>query len=331
MIIKNYELEKLSVDKSKNYLFYGENQGYKNQIIEEKFKKSYKENIFYYEENEILNNKENFFNNILSKSFFENDKLIIINRVTDKIKDIIEEVLEKKIEDIVLILNANTLEKKSKIRSLFEKGKNIFCVPFYEDNNQTLSIIVNNFFKERKIPISQQAMNLIVQRARGDRQNINNELEKIANFIGNKKKIEVKELLKLTNLAENYNASELVDCCLSKNKKKTIHILNENNYSVDDCILIIRTFLIKGKRLTKLSEELSKTKDLEQAVLKFKPPIFWKEKEVVKQQVKMWSYKDAKELLNQISEVELLIKKYSNNSINILSNFIIEKASSISN
>ena len=137
MIIKNYELEKLSVDKSKNYLFYGENQGYKNQIIEEKFKKSYKENIFYYEENEILNNKENFFNNILSKSFFENEKLIIINRVTDKIKDIIEEVLEKKIEDIVLILNANTLEKKSKIRSLFEKGKNIFCVPFYEDNNQT--------------------------------------------------------------------------------------------------------------------------------------------------------------------------------------------------
>ena len=220
MIIKSFELEKLNIYKNQSFLFYGENQGYKNQIIEERFKKNYKENTFYYEESEVLNNKETFFNNILSKSFFENEKLIIINRVTDKIKDIVEEVFEKKIKDIILILNANTLEKKSKIRSLFEKSKDIFCVPFYEDNDQTLSGIVNNFFRKKKIAISQQAINLIVQRARGDRQNINNELEKIASFIGNKKKIEIKELLELTNLAENYNVSELIDCCLSKNKKK---------------------------------------------------------------------------------------------------------------
>tara|TARA_B110000037_G_scaffold193597_1_gene228624 strand:- start:494 stop:1489 length:996 start_codon:yes stop_codon:yes gene_type:complete len=331
MIIKSFELEKLNIYKNQSFLFYGENQGYKNQIIEERFKKNYKENTFYYEESEVLNNKETFFNNILSKSFFENEKLIIINRVTDKIKDIVEEVFEKKIKDIILILNANTLEKKSKIRSLFEKSKDIFCVPFYEDNDQTLSGIVNNFFRKKKIAISQQAINLIVQRARGDRQNINNELEKIASFIGNKKKIEIKELLELTNLAENYNVSELIDCCLSKNKKKTIHILNENNYSLEDCILIIRTFLIKAKRLTKLSKEMSKTKSLEQTISNFKPPIFWKEKEVVKQQIKIWSYQDARDLLYQINDVELLIKKYSNNSINILSNFIIEKASSISN
>jgi len=331
MIIKNYELEKLNIDKNKNFLFYGENQGYKNQIIENKFKKHYKESTFYYEESEVLSNKENFFNNILSRSFFENEKLIIINRVTDKIKDIIEEIFDKKIGDLVLVLNANSLDKKSKIRSLFEKSKDNFCVPFYEDNEQTLSTIVNNFFREKKIPISQQAINLIVRRARGDRQNINNELEKIACFTSNKQKIEIKDLLKLTNLAENYNVSELVDCCLAKNKKKTINILNENNYSLEDCILIIRTFLIKTKRLTKLSKEMNNTKNLEETVLKFKPPIFWKEKEMVKQQIKIWSYKDAKDLLNQINDVELLIKKYSNNSINILSDFIIEKASPINN
>ena len=331
MIIKNYELEKLNIDKNKNFLFYGENQGYKNQIIENKFKKHYKESTFYYEESEVLSNKETFFNNILSRSFFENEKLIIINRVTDKIKDIIEEIFDKKIGDLVLVLNANSLDKKSKIRSLFEKSKDNFCVPFYEDNEQTLSTIVSNFFREKKIPISQQAINLIVRRARGDRQNINNELEKIACFTSNKQKIEIKDLLKLTNLAENYNVSELVDCCLAKNKKKTINILNENNYSLEDCILIIRTFLIKTKRLTKLSKEMSNTKNLEETVLKFKPPIFWKEKEMVKQQIKIWSYKDAKDLLNQINDVELLIKKYSNNSINILSDFIIEKASPINN
>ena len=331
MIIKNYELEKLNIDKNKNFLLYGENQGYKNQIIENKFKKHYKESTFYYEESEVLSNKETFFNNILSRSFFENEKLIIINRVTDKIKDIIEEIFDKKIGDLVLVLNANSLDKKSKIRSLFEKSKDNFCVPFYEDNEQTLSTIVNNFFREKKIPISQQAINLIVRRARGDRQNINNELEKIACFTSNKQKIEIKDLLKLTNLAENYNVSELVDCCLAKNKKKTINILNENNYSLEDCILIIRTFLIKTKRLTKLSKEMNNTKNLEETVLKFKPPIFWKEKEMVKQQIKIWSYKDAKDLLNQINDVELLIKKYSNNSINILSDFIIEKASPINN
>ena len=331
MILKSYELEKIKIENKYFFLFYGENQGHKNQIIEEKFKRKFKENTYYYEESEIINNKNNFFNNILSKSFFENEKLIIINRATDKIKEILEEIIEKKVEDLVIILNANILEKKSKIRSLFEKNKDTICVPFYEDNNQTLSAIVNNFFRERKIPISQQAINLVVGRARGDRQNIKNELEKIEYFTANKKTLKIKDLLKLTNLAENYNVSELIDACLSKNKKKTINILNENNYSLEDCILIIRTFLIKAKRLVRLSKEFGVTKNLDATISSFKPPIFWKEKDVIKQQVKSWSYKEAENLVYQVSTVELLIKKYSNSSINILSDFIIEKSSPINN
>ena len=329
MILKSFEIEKIKIEDKNFFLFYGENQGHKNQIIKEKFKKKYKENTYYYDENEILNNENNFFNNILSKSFFENEKLIIINRATDKIKKILEEIIEKKIQDLVIVLNANTLEKKSKIRSLFEKSKDAVCVPFYEDNNQTLSAIVNNFFREKKIPISQLAINLIVQRARGDRQNIKNELEKVANFIKNKNKIEIQDLLKLTNLAENYNVSELIDCCLSKNKKRTINILNENNYSLEDCILIIRTFLIKTKRLIKLSKDFSETKNLDTTISGLKPPIFWKDKDVVKQQIKSWSYKDAEDLMYEINTIELLIKKYSSNSINILFDFIIEKSSTV--
>jgi DNA polymerase-3 subunit delta len=329
MILKSFEIEKIKIGDKNLFLFYGENQGYKNQIIEEKFKEKYKENTYYYDENEILNNENNFFNNILSKSFFENEKLIIINRATDKIKKTLEEVIEKKIQDLVIVLNANTLEKKSKIRSLFEKSKDAVCVPFYEDNNQTLSAIINNFFREKKIPISQLAINLIVQRARGDRQNVKNELEKISNFIKNKDKVDIQDLLRLTNLAENYNVSELIDCCLSKNKRKTINILNENNYTLEDCILIIRTFLIKTKRLIKLSKEFGETKNLDTTISGFKPPIFWKDKDVVKQQIKSWSYKDAEDLMYEINTIELLIKKYSNNSINILSDFIIEKSSTI--
>jgi len=331
MIKKSFDLNNLELKNNNFFLFYGQNEGFKDQIIEEKFKKNYTDNVYQYEENEIISNPENFFNNILSKSFFENEKLIIINRVSDKIKNIIEEVIEKQIDDLVIVLKANALEKKSKIRSLFEKNKNTICVAFYEDNNQTLSLIINSFFRERKIPISQQAVNLVVNRCRGDRQNLKNELNKIENFIKDKNKISIQDLLKLTNLAENYNVSELVDHCLAKNKNRTIHILNENNYSLEDCILIIRTFLLKTKRLVKLSKEFEQTKNIDVAMSNFKPPIFWKEKEVVKQQLKNWSYKDAKNLMFQTNEVELLIKKYSNNSINILSDFIIQKSSPLNN
>jgi len=326
VIVKSFELNKIN-KKNNFYLFYGENQGHKNEVIKIKFQINYKENTYNYEENEILLNKENFFNNILTKSFFEDEKLIIINRVTDKILEVVEELIAKKIEDLVIILNANILEKKSKIRSLFEKSKEATCVAFYEDNTQTLSKIANNFFRVSKVPISQEAINLIIQRARGDRLNLNNELEKIKNYIGVKKRIELADILKLTNLAENFNVSELIDSCLSKNKKNTVNILNENNYTLEDCIIIIRTLLIKSKRLVKLSGEFKKTNNIDATILSSKPPIFWKEKEIVKQQLRSWSVSEAKKLTYQISDIELLIKKHNSNSISILFDFIIKTAS----
>tara|TARA_B100001094_G_C18151471_1_gene783901 strand:+ start:453 stop:1454 length:1002 start_codon:yes stop_codon:yes gene_type:complete len=331
MIIKSFELNKIDYKYNNFFLFYGKNQGHKSQIIEEKFKKSFPESIYTYDESEVLDNQDNFFSNITSKSFFENQKLIIINRTTDKIIELIKEVIEKKIDDLTVVLNSNILEKKSKLRSFFEKNKDIVCIPFYEDNSQTLSGIINNFFRENKIPISQQAINLIIKRSSGDRQNLNNELEKIRSFIRNKGKIEIKDLLKLTNLAENHDISELIGSCLSKNKNKTINILNENNYSLEDCILIIRTFLMKAKRLIVLCRELKNLKSIDLTISSYKPPIFWKEKEEIKLQLRNWSYKDAENLIYEINEVELLIKKHSNNSVNILSNFIIEKASSANN
>ena len=331
MIKKYYELKKIDLKKNQFFLLYGENEGHKKQIIEEEFKKFYSENIYHYEENEVIKNEESFFNNILSKSFFESEKLIIISRVTDKIKDIVEKLLEKKIEDFVLILNAGLLEKKSKLRSLIEKSKYAVCVPFYEDNNQTLSTLVNQFCRESKVPISQQSINLIVQKCRGDRQNLTNELEKIKNFARNKTKIKIEDILKLTNLAENYSVSELIDNCLAKNIKKTVHILNENNYSLDDCILIIRTFLVKSKRLLKLFKNIKNTKNVDDVISSFKPPIFWKDKEIIKRQIDSWSYKSIENLVFRISEIELLIKKTSNSSVNIISDFIIEQVQTASN
>ena len=331
MIVKSFEVNKKLIQNKKFFLMYGENQGLKNETIQKEFKKNYPDSVYNYDENEILSNEEDFFENISSKSFFEKEKLIIINRVTDKIKNLIEEIVEKKIADLVIILNANSLEKKSKIRSYFEKTKDIICIPFYNDNNQTLSIIVGQFFRGKKIPISQKLINLVVQRSRGDRQNLNNELKKIENFVLNKSKIEINDILKLTNLAENYSVSELVDNCLAKNKRTTINILNENNYSLDDCILVIRTFLLKSKRILKLKKEFKINNNMETTLSSSKPPIFWKDKEIVKQQIKCWSNYNIENLVYKISEIELLIKKNTASSINILSDFIIEQATTTSN
>ena len=272
-----------------------------------------------------------FFYSILSKSFFDNKKLIIISRVTDKIRDIIEEIISTNITDVTIILSANILEKKSKLRSFFEKEKNIICIPFYSDTNETMSNLSLNFFKKKKIFISQETINLIVERCRGNRENLYNELEKIENYSRNKKRVNYDEILKITNLAENYNVSELTDNCLAKNTKKTSHILNENNFSTDDCILIVRTLLIKAKRILKLQEEINNNSNIEQVVKNFRPPIFWKDKEIVKTQIKNWPLKKIQNVIIKINEVELLIKKNSSNSLNILSDFIIAQASKSNN
>ena len=326
MIIKSFETNKLNTLKQNFFLFYGENEGFKNQIINNEFENFFKKNIYRYEEKEILDSPEIFFNSIVSKSFFENEKIIVISRVGDKIFNIIEEIIEKNLDDIKIILNAGLLEKKSKLRNFFEKNKDTVCVAFYADNNQTLNTLVSNFFRGKKIPISQQLINLLVERCRGSRQNLKNELNKIDSFIIGKKNINLDQIIKLTNLAENYNVSELIDSCLAKNFKKTVNILNENNFSQEDCILIIRTFLNKSKRLHGLLLGVNNNKNFEQAISSFKPSIFWKDKEVVKQQMNNWDLNNIENLIYQTSELELIIKKNSSSSINILSDFIISSS-----
>ena len=331
MILKSFELTKIKPTNYKFYLFYGDNEGLKEENIKNLFEKNYQDKIHRYEEKEILDNIDIFFNNVLTKSFFDNEKLIIISRATDKIKTIIEELMEKNAEDIQIILNSKNLEKKSTLRKLFEKEKSIICVAFYEDNNQTLNSIISLFFRNKKIPISQQLINILIERSRGDRKNLNNELEKIENFSLNKKNLNIQEIIKLTNLADNYSASELVDHSLAKNTRKTVTILSENNYSDEDNIIIIRTLLAKLKRLVKIYELVDEKNNIEQAISACKPPIFWKDKPLVAQQILSWNKNLVKDLIYKTNEIELLIKKNSSLAKNILSDFIIDNSGKTNN
>ena len=122
-----------------------------------------------------------------------------------------------------------------------------------------------------------------------------------------------------------------MDSCLAKNSTKTINILNENNYNTEDCILIIKTLLAKAKRLNKLQNQTKGNKNIDQVITSFKPPIFWKDKDIVKEQIKNWSLKKIENLIYKINEIELLIKKNSKNSINILFDFIITQSSKTNN
>mgnify|MGYP001301912908 FL=1 len=329
MIIKSYELNKINFDQNKLILFYGKNEGLKNDSTNNLLKN--KENISKYEEKEILENTNIFLENVFSKSLFENEKIIIIKRVTDKILKIIEEIEEKKIEDLKIIINADILEKKSKLRSFFEKSKEHVCVAFYPDTNQVLSKLTYNFFNQKKISISPANINLIVNKCNGDRETLFNELDKIEYFSKSGKKITEESIIKLTNLIENHSISDLIDNCLAKNKKKIINILNENNFGNEDCIIITRTFLLKSKKILKLCSEFKSNKNIDLTISSAKPPIFWKDKEITKQQIYKWTPENIKKLIYKLNEIELLIKKNINNSINLITDFILDQSSSNTN
>jgi len=329
MIFKSFEINKINKKINQLILFYGKNDGLKNEALNILIKDE--NNILNYDEKEVLDNENSFIENILSKSLFEKEKFIVVKRATDKILKVVETLHLKNLEDITIILNSDILEKKSKLRSLFEKDKKLICVPFYPDNNQTLSKLAYSFLNNKKISISPSDINLIVGKCNGDRETLINELQKIEYFTKNGKKINTERISKLINLSENHSISELIDSCLAQNKKKIISILNENNFSNEECIMITRSFILKAKRLLELSKTFETNKNIDLTISSAKPPIFWKEKEITKQQIQKWKPENIKNLIYTLSETELQIKKNINNSINFITDFILLQSSSATN
>ena len=323
MIIKHFEINKLKFDKHNYFLVYGENEGLKKEIIQ-KLKKKNSGSVENYEEGQIVSNSELFYENLLNKSLFEKEKIIIVNRCSEKIYDIIEKIMDKNISDTKIILNFNILEKKSKLRNLFEKEKELIIIPTYKDNSIALAEIAKKFFNNYKISISQETINLLVSRCNGDRGHLKTELDKILIYMNDKKNINLEEIYKLTNLAENFSINELVDTSLSKNSQRTSEILNESNYKPEDGILILRTFLQKTKRLLSIYERQNGNDNFDSLINNYKPPIFWKDKPIIKRQLESWSKSKIKDLIVKINKTEIFLKKNSSISLMLISNFIYE-------
>ena len=319
MIIKNSELDKI-----KNYnsifLFYGKNDGLKEISIKELIENN--QTVLSYDQVEIIEKQESFLEEIYSQSLFEKEKLIIIKRVNDKIFSIIKKIELTKIGVTKIILDSEYLDKKSKLRSFFEKEKNLISSAFYPDNDQILLKLAIDFFKKKNMSISYSSLNLIINKTSKDRKALFNELNKLYLYAKNGKAINDKTIAKIINLNENHEISELIDCYFIQNQKKVISILNENNFNNEDCIIIIRNFLNKSKRLLNLSKEYFKSKNIEKVIASAKPPIFWKEKEIIKKQIYKWNTKDLRNIIYKLFNIELLIKKNINNSIYLITDFI---------
>ena len=323
MIIKTFEINKKKFDKQNFFLIYGENEGQKKEIIEN-LKENLNGNIESYDEAQILNNTEAFYTKIFNQSFFENEKIVIINRCSEKLYEIVKNLLEKSISDIKIIFNATILDKKSKLRSLFEKSDELIIIPTYKDTPITLMEIAKKFFNNYKITISQETINLLVNRCNGDRGNLKSELDKILIYMENKRNISLEEIFKLTNLAENFSINDLVDTSLSKNSRKISEIINESNYKAQDGIIILRTFLQKAKRLLKLYEAQNENESFDNLINNYKPLIFWKDKPIVRRQLENWSKSKIKDLIEEINKTEIFLKKNSSISLMLAFNFVYE-------
>ena len=323
MIIKTFEITKHKFDKQNFFLVYGENEGLKNEVIEN-LKKNFNGNIENYDESQILADKEFFYEKIFNQSLFEKEKILVVNRCSEKIYEVVENILEKSISDTKIILKANILEKKSKLRSLFEKDKNLIIVPTYKDTSLGLLEIARKFFYNYKISISQEAVNLLVSRCNGERGHLKSELDKVFIYMHGKKNINLEEIYKLTNLSENFSINELVDNSLSKNYQKTSEIISESDYKLEDGMIILRTFLQRAKRLLNIYEKQENNVNFDSLINDYKPPIFWKDKPIVKKQLENWSKSRIKDLINNINKTETYLKKNSYVGLMLVFDFIYE-------
>tara|TARA_B100000686_G_C16746531_1_gene949769 strand:- start:783 stop:1796 length:1014 start_codon:yes stop_codon:yes gene_type:complete len=326
MLIKSYEISKKNLNSLNCFLVYGENNGLKDDVIKsiielkEKNAEQYKR--FEFDELEIIKEQNNFFNLIFSGSLFDKKKVIFVNKSSDKLFDLINQILEKNIIDILLFFKADLLEKKSKIRNLFEKDNNLVSIACYQDNRIDLTKIIFDQIKQTKMNLSSESINLLIERANGDRGNLRNEINKLKSFALNKKIVSYEDVKILTNMAGNYQNENIVNICLNGDKKKLNKALNENNFLIEDFFILLKMLSKKMHRLLKIKILNRSEKSIDLIFNQIKPPIFWKEKEDVKKQIVLWNEEKLNLIIKKINEAELNCKKNHETTSHIILDFL---------
>ena len=330
MIIKSYEIQKnyLSFLKYNFFLLYGENNGLKKDIkqaikIAINKKDNNTEFLSIYG-NDIIDDEENFYNSIFSGSLFSKTKIIIVNNGTDKIIEQIKNIVDRYPENVFFIVFADILEKKSKLRNFFETNKKTICIPCYLDNERDLRVIALSELKKNNIMLSQETVNLLIEKSNSDRNNLRNEIGKIRSYSLNKKKIELDDIKSLINFSGDHKSDIFINECLCGNIKQYKKIMSELYVNTVNQILLLRILSNKTQRLLKIKAEENKTNNMENLINGTKPAIFWQEKPLVKKQLSIWNLNDLKKIIIEINNTELLCKKNPKISKIIFFNFFSE-------
>jgi len=325
MILKSYIIENnmKMLDQYNIVLFYGENDGLKDDFKNHIRTSDKSIEIFNFFQDEITKNKELLFDKIKNNSLFSSERRIFIFEATDKIFKQIEEVLKYCNSSNKIFLFANILDKKSKLRSYFEKDKSSPVIACYQDNERTLLNYVSTKLKNMQ-GVSGEILNLIVNNSNNDRKVINNEILKIKTYFQDKN-VTISEVKKLLNIKQNKDFNEIKDASLLGDKAKVNKLLSEIQFESEDTFFYLNNITSRVSKLLETHQINKNIKNLEQSVESLKPKVFWKDKPMFMQQVKKLNEKKLQKVLNDVGNAEILIKKNSqiDNSI-VIKNLIIE-------
>jgi len=259
-------------------------------------------------EEDVINKEENFYNSIYSGSLFSNKKIVIINSGTDKIINQIKNISEKTIENIIIIVFSNILEKKSKLRNFFEKNSKTLCIPCYSDTERDLETIARQELGRNNIILQRDAINLLIEKSNNDRNNLKSEIGKIISFSLTKKKLDIEDIKSIINFSGEHKSDSLINECLCGNITQYKRILSELYMGTLNQIFLLRILSIKIQRLLIIKKLQNENSNLENLLNTTRPPIFWKEKPIVKKQLTIWSLNELKKIIYEINITETLCK-----------------------
>ena len=325
MILKSFLLEKnLSlIDNYNLILFYGENIGLKDEFKIGLKKKYYNYEQILFDQDEIIKNEKLLNDQVNNLSMFNDNKLIFINEISDKILPKIEDIIDDSVNYIKLVLFGQNLDKKSKIRSAFEKNKRAGIIACYQDNQRTLAEYVREKLKDYK-GINQEIINLLVNNSGLDRKVLFNEIQKIKSLFQNKK-IDEKQLLDLLNEENNLNFNDLRDSCLEGDARKLNKSLGIISLQNENIFFYLNSLNQRVQKLSMLIKQNEKEKNINYALDNLKPKVFWKDKPVILRQASKWNYSKLEVVRKSILDVEIIMKtKMSNYNTILLKNLLVK-------
>jgi DNA polymerase-3 subunit delta len=311
MLLKSQEIVLKSKDffKKRIILLYGENQDLINDLNQQlvsKFIEEEKISKSFFEE-DIIKNPENIINYYLNGSLFDDNKNIsIIKNCSDKILEIINKI-KNNIDNNVIILNSETLLKNSKLRQFGEYDKLAICIPCYQETKFDIKKFLTQQIQINNIQLSNSQSEVIIDSSSLKRSKIKEVMEKL-NLYKNSGKITdqiIEEICTDVDLKKN---DEIIDILLSKNEKNINEFIsNMSNYEKNfiEIIIILRSFIIKILDIQKNNKNLS----IDERIESYKPPIFWKDKDRIKNILKIWSANNLEKFLSNLNIIETEFKR----------------------